>query len=126
MKTTKKILIVDDDPNILLSVEFLLVKNGYDVLVARNGMEAMEIIEDTVPDIVLLDIMMPDVDGYVICEYIKKNERTKSAKVIFLSAKSREVDVNFGYEMGADLYMVKPFSTRTLLERINELLTIDN
>lgn len=122
MKTTKKILIVDDDPNILLSVEFLLVKNGFNVLVARNGMEAMEIIEDTVPDIVLLDIMMPDVDGYVICEYIKKNERTKSAKVIFLSAKSREVDVNFGYEMGADLYMVKPFSTRTLLEKINVLL----
>lgn len=126
METAKKILIVDDDPNILLSVEFLLVKNGYDVLVARNGMEAMEIIEDTVPDIVLLDIMMPDVDGYVICEYIKKNERTKYAKVIFLSAKSREVDVNFGYEMGADLYMVKPFSTRTLLERINDLLSIDN
>ncbi len=124
MKTTKKILIVDDDPNILLSVEFLLVKNGFNVLVARNGMEAMEIIEDTVPDIVLLDIMMPDVDGYVICEYIKKNERTKSAKVIFLSAKSREADVNFGYEMGADLYMVKPFSTRTLLEKINDLLTI--
>lgn len=122
MKTTKKILIVDDDPNILLSIEFLLVKNGYDVLVARNGMEAMEIIEDTVPDIVLLDIMMPDVDGYVICEYIKKSERTKSAKVIFLSAKSREADVNFGYEMGADLYMVKPFSTRTLLEQINALL----
>lgn len=124
MKTTKKILIVDDDPNILLSVEFLLVKNGFNVLVARNGMEAMEIIEDTVPDIVLLDIMMPDVDGYVICEYIKKNERTKSAKVIFLSAKSREADVSFGYEMGADLYMVKPFSTRTLLEKINDLLTI--
>ncbi len=122
MTTKKKILIVDDDPNILLSVEFLLVKNGYDVLVARNGMEAIEIIEDTVPDVVLLDIMMPDVDGYVICEFIKKNERTKSAKVIFLSAKSREMDIDFGYEIGADLYMIKPFSTRTLLEKINELL----
>lgn len=123
METTKKkILIVDDDPNILLSVEFLLVKNGFDVLVARNGMEAIEIIEEIVPDIVLLDIMMPDVDGYVICEFIKKNERTRSAKVIFLSAKSREVDVNFGYDMGADLYMIKPFSTRTLLEKINDLL----
>ncbi len=123
MKRTKsKILIVDDDPNILLSVEFLLVKNGYDVLVARNGIEATEIIEDTIPDIVLLDIMMPDVDGYVICEFIKKNERTKNIKVIFLSAKSREVDIDFGYEIGADLYMIKPFSTRTLLEKINELL----
>lgn len=121
--TKKKILIVDDDPNILLSVEFLLVKNGYDVSVARNGMEAIEIIEDTVPDIVLLDIMMPDVDGYVICEFIKKNERTKGAKVIFLSAKSRELDVEFGYQMGADLYMVKPFSTRTLLEKIKEFIS---
>ena len=122
MTTKRKILIVDDDPNILLSVEFLLVKNGFDVLVARNGMEAIEIIEDTVPDVVLLDIMMPDVDGYVICEFIKKNERTKSAKVIFLSAKSREMDIDFGYEIGADLYMIKPFSTRTLLEKINDLL----
>jgi DNA-binding response OmpR family regulator len=122
MTTAKKILIVDDDPNILLSVEFLLVKNGFDVIVARNGMEAIEAIEETVPDIVLLDIMMPDVDGYVICEFIKKNERTRNAKVIFLSAKSREADISFGYEMGADLYMIKPFSTRTLLEQINILL----
>jgi DNA-binding response OmpR family regulator len=122
MTTAKKILIVDDDPNILLSLEFLLVKNGFDVIVARNGMEAIEAIEETVPDIVLLDIMMPDVDGYVICEFIKKNERTRNAKVIFLSAKSREADISFGYEMGADLYMIKPFSTRTLLEQINILL----
>jgi DNA-binding response OmpR family regulator len=123
MTTAKKILIVDDDPNILLSVEFLLVKNGFDVIVARNGMEAIEAIEESVPDIVLLDIMMPDVDGYVICEFIKKNERTRNAKVIFLSAKSREADISFGYEMGADLYMIKPFSTRTLLEQINILLS---
>ncbi|MCF8285150.1 MAG: response regulator [Sphingobacteriales bacterium] len=123
MTIAKKILIVDDDPNILLSVEFLLVKNGFDVIVARNGMEAIEAIEESVPDVVLLDIMMPDVDGYVICEFIKKNERTRNAKVIFLSAKSREADISFGYEMGADLYMIKPFSTRTLLEQINILLS---
>ena len=104
MKT--KILIVDDDPNILLSLEFLLVKNGYEVLVARNGLEAVEIIEQVVPSIVLLDIMMPDVDGYVICEFIKKNERTKDAKVIFLSAKSKDSDIALGYEMGADLYLI--------------------
>jgi DNA-binding response OmpR family regulator len=121
MKT--KILIVDDDPNILLSLEFLLVKNGYEVLVARNGLEAVEIIEQVVPSIVLLDIMMPDVDGYVICEFIKKNERTKDAKVIFLSAKSKDSDIALGYEMGADLYLIKPFSTRLLLEKINELIS---
>ncbi len=122
MKTKGKILIVDDDPNILLSLEFLLVKNGYEVLVARNGMEAIEIIEQTVPSIVLLDIMMPDVDGYVICEFIKKNERTRGAKVIFLSAKSKEADISLGYEMGADLYLIKPFSTRLLLEKITDLM----
>ncbi len=122
MKTKAKILIVDDDPNILLSLEFLLVKNGFEVLVARNGMEAIEIIEQTVPTIVLLDIMMPDVDGYVICEFIKKNERTKGAKVIFLSAKSKEADITLGYEMGADLYLIKPFSTRLLLEKITDLM----
>lgn len=122
MKTKEKILIVDDDPNILLSLEFLLVKNGYEVLVARNGMEAIEIIEQTVPKIVLLDIMMPDVDGYVICEFIKKNDRTKDAKVIFLSAKSKEADITLGYEMGADLYLIKPFSTRLLLEKITDLM----
>ncbi len=122
MKTKEKILIVDDDPNILLSLEFLLVKNGYEELVARNGMEAIEIIELTVPSIVLLDIMMPDVDGYVICEFIKKNERTKGAKVIFLSAKSKEADISLGYEMGADLYLIKPFSTRLLLEKITDLM----
>lgn len=121
MKT--KILIVDDDPNILLSLEFLLVKNGYEVLVARNGLEAVEIIEQVVPSIVLLDIMMPDVDGYVICEFIQKNERTKDAKVIFLSAKSKDSDIALGYEMGADLYLIKPFSTRLLLEKINELIS---
>lgn len=121
MKT--KILIVDDDPNILLSLEFLLVKNGFEVLVARNGLEAVEIIEQVVPSIVLLDIMMPDVDGYVICEFIKNNERTKDAKVIFLSAKSKDSDIALGYEMGADLYLVKPFSTRLLLEKINELIS---
>lgn len=122
MKTKSKILIVDDDPNILLSLEFLLVKNGYEVLVARNGMEAIEIIEQTVPAIVLLDIMMPDVDGYVICEFIKRNERTKDSKVIFLSAKSKEADIALGYEMGADLYLIKPFSTRLLLEKITDLI----
>lgn len=122
MKTKEKILIVDDDPNILLSLEFLLVKNGYEVLVARNGMEAIEIIEQTIPSIVLLDIMMPDVDGYVICEFIKRNERTQAAKVIFLSAKSKEADIALGYEMGADLYLIKPFSTRLLLEKITELI----
>jgi DNA-binding response OmpR family regulator len=125
MKNTAspKVLIVDDDPNILLSLEFLLSKNNYQVLIARNGMEALAGVEKEVPDVVLLDIMMPDLDGYLVCEFIKKNEAYKHAKVIFLSARSKESDIEKGYEMGADLYIVKPFSTRTLLEKITEFVS---
>ena len=125
MKNTAspKVLIVDDDPNILLSLEFLLSKNNYQVLIARNGMEALASVEKEVPDVVLLDIMMPDLDGYLVCEFIKKNEAYKHAKVIFLSARSKESDIEKGYEMGADLYIVKPFSTRTLLEKITEFVS---
>lgn len=121
--TNPKILIVDDDPNILLSLEFLLSKNNYQVFIARNGMEALASVEKDVPDVVLLDIMMPDLDGYLVCEFIKKNEAYKHAKVIFLSARSKESDIEKGYEMGADLYIVKPFSTRTLLEKITEFVS---
>lgn len=119
-----KILIVDDDPNILLSLEFLLRKNNYQVYIARNGMEALSAIEQELPDIVLLDVMMPDLDGYEVCEFIRKNETYAHAKVIFISARSKESDIEKGYEMGADLYVVKPFSTRTLLEKITELVAI--
>ncbi len=123
MKNTinHKILIVDDDPNILLSLEFLLSKNKYQVFIARNGMEALSAIEQEVPDIVLLDVMMPDLDGYEVCEFIRRNTLYAHAKVIFISARSKESDIAKGYEMGADLYVVKPFSTRTLLEKITEL-----
>ncbi|MFM6954905.1 MAG: response regulator transcription factor [Sphingobacteriaceae bacterium] len=123
MKNTlsNKILIVDDDPNILLSLEFLLSKNNYQVFIARNGLEALSAIEQEVPDIVLLDVMMPDLDGYEVCEFIRKKKTYAHAKVIFISARSKESDIEKGYEMGADLYVVKPFSTRTLLEKITEL-----
>lgn len=122
-KTAPKILIVDDDPNILLSLEFLLSKNNYQVFIARNGMEALASIEKDIPDVVLLDIMMPDLDGYLVCEFIRKNEAYKHAKVIFISARSKESDIEKGYEMGADLYIVKPFSTRSLLEKITEFVS---
>lgn len=118
-----KVLIVDDDPNILMSLEFLMRKNGYDVLIARNGTEALELINDQVPDLTLLDIMMPDVDGYQICEYIKSTDRVKHCKVVFISAKTREADIKKGYDLGADLYVTKPFSTKEIVKKIGELLT---
>lgn len=122
MSDTKKILVVDDDPYILMSLEFLMKKNGFDVMVARNGTEALEIVEKQVPDIVLLDIMMPDVDGYAICKHIKSSKKLKEAKVVFMSAKSKESDIQKGYDLGASLYVTKPFSTRQLLKQVQELM----
>ena len=116
-----KILIVDDEPNIVMSLEFLLRKNGYEVFIARNGTEAMETIRREKPHIILLDVMMPDVDGYDVCRYVKSNPETSPAKVIFLSAKGRETDIQKGYEAGASLYLTKPFSTRVLMEKVKAL-----
>ena len=123
MNGLKKILVVDDDPYILMSLEFLMKKNGYDVMVARNGTEALDIVEKQIPDIVLLDIMMPDVDGYEICRHIKKTAKLKHTKVVFMSAKSKEADIQKGYDLGAALYITKPFSTRELVKQIKELLS---
>ncbi len=122
MKALKKILVVDDDPYILMSLEFLMKKNGYDVMIARNGKEALELVEKQLPDLVLLDIMMPDVDGYEICRYIKKTAKIKHAKVVFMSAKSKEADIQKGYDLGASYYISKPFSTRELVKKVNEML----
>ncbi len=114
-----KVLIVDDEPNILLSLEFLMKKEGFIVFIARDGEEAFDIIKREHPKIVLLDIMMPKVDGYEVCKFIKQNTETKETKVVFLSAKSKEVDIEKGYSIGADLYIPKPFSTRDLVKKIN-------
>lgn len=118
----QKILVVDDDPFILMSLEFLMKKNGYHVLVARNGTEAMQIVKDFIPDIVLLDIMMPDVNGYEICKYIKATKKLAHSKVVFLSAKSSEADIQKGYDLGASLYISKPFSTRNIVKQLKELV----
>ena len=119
---TPHILIVDDEPNIVMSLEFLMRKNGYQVGIARNGTEALAAIELTPFDLVLLDVMMPDVDGYQVCQQLRQRPDRVHTKVIFLSAKSREADVQRGYEAGADLYIPKPFSTRQLMEKVRELL----
>lgn len=121
MKELTKVLIVDDEPSILMSLEFLMKKEGYQVFIARDGSEAMEIIEKEVPSIILLDIMMPNVDGYEVCYTVKNNLRLNHIKVVFLSAKNKELDIEKGYEVGADLYVTKPFSTRALVAKVNAL-----
>ncbi|MEM9391079.1 MAG: response regulator [Bacteroidota bacterium] len=116
----KKVLIVDDEPNIIMSLEFLMKKNGYKVFIARDGAEAIGTVQDELPHVVILDIMMPEVDGYEVCEFIKKKVDA-NIKVVFLTAKGKESDFEKGYQVGADFYMTKPFSTKKLVDKVNEL-----
>lgn len=125
MKQRINVLVVDDEPNILMSLDFLMRKEGYQVFVARNGKEAIEIVERQAPEVVILDIMMPEVDGYEVCQYIRQEKGLSDSKIIFLSAKTKEADIQKGYEVGADLFLAKPFSTKNLLAKVKELLAQD-
>jgi len=122
---SKKILIADDEPNIVTALEFLLQRNGYEVHVARNGEEALKLVEDCHPDLVLLDVMMPVRSGYDVCTRIRERADWRHIKIIMLSAKGRDAEINKGLSIGADLYVTKPFSTRELTGKIKELLDQD-
>lgn len=115
-----KILIVDDEPNILLSLEFLFKKEGYQVLIARDGEEALSIIETELPELIILDIMMPKVDGYQVCSHVKNYH--PGTRVIFLTAKSKQKDMQKGLNLGADLYLTKPFSTKEIIAQVRSIL----
>jgi DNA-binding response OmpR family regulator len=122
---SKKILIADDEPNIVAALEFLLQRGGYEVLVARNGDEALKLVEACNPDLVLLDVMMPLRSGYEVCKRLREHADWRHIKIIMLSAKGRDAEVNKGLSMGADLYVTKPFSTRELMAKITGLLDKD-
>jgi CheY-like chemotaxis protein len=119
---SKKILIVDDEPNIVLSLDYLVRKKGYTPFIARNGSEALAIAQAEIPDLILLDIMMPDIDGYEVCQTLKKDPRFNDTKIIFLSAKSKKEDIEKGLQIGADKYFTKPFSTKQLLQEMVDLM----
>lgn len=118
----KKILIVDDEPNIVMSLEYTFKKNNYEVFIARDGQEALDILKLQLPDIIILDVMMPMVDGFATLEQIKQDERLKNCKVIFLSAKNKEKDIEKGLALGANLYVIKPFSIKKLVEQVQNLI----
>lgn len=117
-----KILIVDDAHSIVLALQFLMEQYGYEVLVAMNAEDAIEIIAKEPPDLILMDIMLPRIDGYELCQIIKLNPEWKWTRVIFLSALGREIDVARGMALGADDYITKPFKNADVLERIRNLL----
>jgi len=119
---TKKVLIVDDELNIVAALEFLLQKSGYEVMAAQNGDEALKRVESFAPDLVLLDVMMPRISGYEVCRRMRERPEWKHIKIIMLSAKGREAEVSKGVSLGADLYVTKPFSNNELVGKIGELL----
>ena len=118
----KKVLIVDDEPNIVTSLEYLMNKSGYEVKIARNGDEALVLVESFLPDVVLLDVMMPRKSGYEVCQQIRERADWQHIKVVMLSAKGREAEVNKGLSLGADIYVTKPFSNQELMATIDGLL----
>jgi len=117
-----RILVVDDEIYIVHILDFSLGMEGYEVLTALDGEQALERLKSDKPDLIVLDIMMPKVDGYEVCRAIKANPETQHIPVILLSAKGRNVDQKMGFDVGADDYITKPFSPRKLVERINAIL----
>ena len=119
---TKKILIAEDEPSIVVALEYLLQRSGYEVHIARNGDEALKQVEAHAPDLVLLDVMMPLRSGYEVCKRIREHPDWRHIKIVMLSAKGRDAEINKGLAAGADLYVTKPFSTREMVEKIRGLL----
>jgi two-component system alkaline phosphatase synthesis response regulator PhoP len=117
-----KILVVDDEIYIVHILDFSLGMEGYEVITALDGEQALEKVKTEKPDLIVLDIMMPKLDGYEVCKNIKSSADTQHIPVILLSAKGRNVDQKLGFDVGADDYITKPFSPRKLVERINQLL----
>jgi two-component system alkaline phosphatase synthesis response regulator PhoP len=117
-----RILVVDDEIYIVHILDFSLGMEGYEVITALDGEQALEKLRTEKPDLIVLDIMMPKLDGYEVCKSVKANPETAHIPVILLSAKGRNVDQKMGFDVGADDYITKPFSPRKLVERINQLL----
>lgn len=122
---SRKVLIAEDEPNIVASLEFLLRQSNYEVRVARDGEEALRLVASFAPHLVLLDVMMPRKSGFEVCRHIRGNPAWRNVKVMMLSAKGRDSDIDQGLALGADAYVTKPFSTKALLATVRELLPGD-
>ena len=118
----EKILIVEDEPSIVVPLQFIMKENGYDVAVAFSGEEAVDAITESKPDLILLDIMLPGMDGYELCQMIRQNPDWKGIKIIFLTALGREADRAKGMALDADAYITKPFSNKEVVEKVRNLL----
>lgn len=117
------VLIVEDEENILLSLKFLLGKEGYAVNTACDGAAALRALQAQPPDLVLLDVMLPLMDGFELCRLIRENPALRSTRIMLLSARGRETEIAHGLALGADSYLTKPFSTRDLMDKVRDLLS---
>lgn len=122
MSNKKKVLIADDEPNIVTSLEYLMLRSGYEVRIARDGDEVLALVESFRPDIVLLDVMMPRRNGYEVCQKMRERLDWGQIRIVMLSAKGREAEVTKGLSLGADAYVTKPFSNQELIATIGALL----
>lgn len=118
-----RILIVDDEPNIVISLEYLMKKEGFQIAVATDGEAALRLASEFIPDLVLLDVMMPKKSGFEVCEALRADAALAGVKIIMLTAKGRETEVAKGLALGADAYITKPFSTKDLVVQIKSLLS---
>ena len=119
---SKKVLIVDDEPNIAISVDFLMRREGFEVLTAHDGEEGLALIRADRPDLVVLDVMMPKLDGFEVCKAVRADPALAGVRILMLTAKGRAAEITKGLALGADAYIPKPFSTRELVAKVKELL----
>jgi len=118
----KKVLIVDDEPGIIVALQFLMEQNGYATVVAFSGEEAMEAVARDHPDLILLDIMLPVVDGFEVCQRVRENPEWNDIRIVLVTALGNEANVTKGLDLGADAYVTKPFANADLVARVKELL----
>ena len=121
-KDSKQLLLIDDDPNLILLVKDYLEFRGYEVITAENGREALEVLEQKIPDMIICDVMMPEMDGYALVKHVREDTRTNWIPVLFLSAKGQSQDRVKGLNKGADVYMVKPFEPEELVAQVESSL----
>ena len=122
MTTKKKILVVEDTLSIMEMLKLKLKENNYDVITACDGEKALQKAYGEKPDLIILDLMIPKLDGYMICSLLKKDKRHALIPIIMLTARAEEEDKELGRKVGADAYIIKPFESKVLLDKIKELL----
>lgn len=115
-------LIVEDEESILMSLEFLLTQEGYSVATAQDGAAALQAAAARTPDLILLDVMLPLIDGFEVCRQMRANPELRKTRIMMVTARGRDSEVEHGLAMGADAFLTKPFSTRELMEKIRALL----